>query len=99
MVSIIPLLWVALMAYNNGKSVLEDSIGQSLSQLAIEKVEKADRSILQGIEEIKSQTATLREKVRKANELGTQILEQHWQDGEGVIDWTWGEDITNIEKF
>ena len=85
MVSIIPLLLVSFMAYNNGKNALEGSIGQSLSQLAIEKVEKADRSILRAIEEIKSRTATLREKVKTANKTASEILEGRWiYEGEAI---------------
>lgn len=90
LVSIIPLLWVAYMAYNNGKNALKESIGQSLTQLAIEKLEKADRSILRVIEEIKSRTTTLREEVKKANKTNPQILEQWWISA--------GEAITGIQN-
>lgn len=79
MVSIIPLLWVSYMAYNNGKNALEDSIGGSLSQLATEKIEKADRSISRAIEKIKSsRTEKLRKKVKDANKTSTEVLQTGW---------------------
>ncbi|HIE27861.1 TPA: sensor histidine kinase [Candidatus Poribacteria bacterium] len=79
--SLIPLLWVSYFAYNNGKTSLEDSIGVSLSQIANEKVSKADRIIRRYIDRTKAQISIIKSAVLLASEKPSSELKAHWEAG------------------
>ncbi len=85
MVSLIPLLWVAYIAYDNGKKALEDTIGESLAQIALEKVEKADKSISRCLDQIKTQVPTVRGIVEESAFMSQFDLQSRWEEmGESV---------------
>jgi len=79
MVSLIPLLWVVYIAYDNGKKALEGTIGESLYQIALEKVEKADKSILRCLDQIKNQEPTVRGVVENSASMSQFELQSRWE--------------------
>ncbi|MFQ6042952.1 MAG: HAMP domain-containing protein, partial [Candidatus Poribacteria bacterium] len=84
--SLIPLLWVSYFAYNNGKKSLEDSIGVSLSQIANEKVSKADRIIRRYIDRIKAQVPIVKSTLLLASEKSSSELKAHWEAGSEAVE-------------
>ena len=87
LVSLIPLLWVAFIAYGNGKNALQKTIGKSLAQIALEKVEKADKSISRALEQIKTQVTTVRGIVEESASVSPVELQSNWERmGESVPD-------------
>ena len=85
MVSLFPLLLVAFIAYDTGKNALQDTIGKSLAQIALEKVERADKSILRALEQIKTQAPTVRDIVLKSAPVPPFELQSRWEKMEEAV--------------
>ncbi len=81
MVSLIPLLWVALLAYNTGRSALQESVGLNLSELAAEKMKQADKIVLHRIQRIRAQAADNRTRLRfrAASRLSRREMYEAWR--------------------
>jgi len=67
LVSLIPLLVVSALAYLFGVTALENTIGKSLVQLAKDKMDRADRSVLGRLDDIRTQIKTIRRTVAETN--------------------------------
>ena len=91
--SLIPLLWVSYLAYSNGKNRLEESIGVSLSQIATEKVSKADRIIRRYIDiaRIRAQIPVVRNIALLANKKSSSELKARWKASRETVE---GANIT-----
>jgi len=86
LVSLIPLLLVAFIAYGNGKNALQKTIGKSLAQIALEKVEKADKSISRALNEINNQVPTVEDVVTASMSMSQVELQSNWERmGQSVV--------------
>jgi len=84
--SLIPLLWVAYLAYNNGKNLLEDGVGTSLSRIATEKVSKADRIIRRYIDQTRAGISAVRSISPSAFDMSSPELKARWEASSETIE-------------
>ena len=86
MVSLIPLLFVAFLAYSTGQNTLQESVGRDLAELAAEKVKQADKLIQHRINLIQSQAQEdgIRGLLGRVSEDASVDLYARWQQSGAV---------------